>query len=196
MNRRTFPFLLAIGVLVAVFSVFVASAHANPDQILVSSNNATTTRTFMTPTTATTTEIFDTQTDGGLPVKSAVLLVQEDASSSGGTLNIAIEYAQQGTACDTNPTNCDWYSDNISGAAASTSAVYSMQVPYKYQMVYASTTVGQGTSTPMLRAISIPTPTRYVRAAFSVSSTTAVAATQGSGNVNIWKQFVGKKETR
>ncbi len=187
-------FVLAAAIVVAAF-MLTRPAFANPDQILDNYFSGTAAQATTTPTyltiggTATTTNSFDTQNDGGLPAKSATLLVALMGSTTATTLTISFEFSQN---------NQDWFGDLLSQSATTTTQV-AFGAPAKYTLAAATSSasaVGGNTFTgnTVFRAFTMPTPTRYIRAVFSISSSTSITANGGNGSV--WSDIVGKKETR
>lgn len=177
-------------------------AHANPDQTLGNQTaTATTTLSFMTPGTATTTLYFDSQSDGGLPTKSAILMTQFTASSSVSTLQINQEYADDtpGVNCKDTPLACDWYQGSQgminTGVATSTNnpKIFDVAIVPQYSWLFASSTIGGSGLAAVnnfdARVIPISTPTRYTRLWFSMKIV-------ANGNGAVWAKVVGKKETR
>lgn len=177
---------LVFAMLAGVF-VFSTPAHANPLRFpaTVSTAAATTSPTYMTPGTATSTITYDAWANGGgsQAFDKATLLLQMTASSTSTTYNVSVEYSQDGI---------DWYSDALLQSTTATSTQsYSVATPISYSVKYASTTPGGGlvlaTSNTALRAITVPTPTRYVR----VFTALALGGTNGA----IWQQIVGQKQS-
>ena len=150
----------------------------------------------MTAGTATTTKYFDAQADGGLAADSAVIAVQMSASSTLGILNMNLEYAQgtSGVDCTATPTKCEWYADNLDSRVASSSPTITLSAAKSYSWTFASSTPGLGaavggaTGQTSRKIISVETPTRYVRAIFTVPI--------GAGNASVWAEWVTKRENR
>lgn len=188
-------FVLAASLLVASY-MFTRIANANPDQITDSyfgSAAATTSAStvFLNAiSAATTTNTTDTQADGGLPAKSATLLVALTGSSSSAFLNISLEFSQN---------NLDWYGDLVSVPFTATSSA-SLNTPQKFTLPAGTSTnsIGGngGVGNTIYRAFTIAVPTRYVRAIFSIASSTIQAGSQGASNASVWSDIVAKKETR
>jgi hypothetical protein len=176
-----------VGIAAIVGFSLVQTANANPDQFLpCSTATATTTLTYMTAGTATTTLTCDTQTDGGLPAKDAILLVNWNASSTASKVNFALEYSQDGTAGT-------WFADTFSiGVPATTTAPVMLNTLSSYSWQFASSSIGgrglDGTEATSTRALHVPTPTRYVR----IVMTVPVGATPSA----IWAALIEKKEIR
>lgn len=180
-NSKVFTGIIVItaAVVMMMFS-FIKNTHANPSFFLRSqSASATTTVSYMTPGTATTTSpSFDTGVGAAQGADSAVLLTRFVGSTSAAILNITLEYSQD---------NIDWYSDRLSAGATTTQAINITQ-----STTYSLTAQGNnpggigGTASSTLRSIVVPTPTRYVRAVYSIPV--------GSTNGSVWGEFVAKRQ--
>jgi hypothetical protein len=164
-------------------------ASANPSHFLptVKTAAATTTPNYLTPGTGTTTLTYDSYTTS-IPdaLDSAVLMVQFTGSSTASTLNIAIQYSDGGD---------DYYQDGQGWANyASSTKTFDISQIYQYSWQYASTSRAflfgsnvTGTSTDY-RIIRIPTPTRFVRAVFTLP--------QGSLNGAVWAKWLPEQENQ
>lgn len=181
---------------IAIVALFVLGGYvsvnkvkANPifAPITVQTATATTTPVFMTPGTATTTLVLDTYSSGNSRLAmNATLLVQFLGSSTASILNINTQYSQDGI---------DWYQDggSLTNNFATTSKPFDIGQVNTFNFTYSSTTaslavnpgLGVGTTTAN-RAVRVNTPTRYVRALFTLPI--------GSTNGAIWSQFVPTKE--
>lgn len=172
----------------AIFAILLLapSAHANPLRFpaTVTTSSATTSPVFLTPGTATSTVTYDAWANGGgsQAFDKATLLLQMTASSTSTTYNVSVEYSQDGI---------DWYSDALLQSVTGTSSQrYSVNTPIGYSITYASTTPGgaivPATANTAYRALTIPTPTRFVR----VFTALAIGGTNGA----IWQQIVGQKQ--
>lgn len=146
--------------------------------ILCGSLTATTSPTFMTAGTATTTVTFDSGCATSNSQDSSVLSMQLTASSTNTKLAVNFEYSQD---------NIDWYQSNLS-AQATTTPVQDISTAQSYLWSFASTTPGLGApaGTRQMKTIVVPTPTRYVRAVFTIPS--------GSTNGAIWAEFDAKRQ--
>lgn len=181
--KKIFAALLALCA-VGLFGVY-GIAKANPSYFtpVVSSATATGTVSYMTPGTATTTLTLDSYyvNSAGTPTKadSAVLLTQFTGSSTSSVLGIALEYSQDGI---------DWYSDALnSNNSTTTPGVWNISTRNAYSWTFSNTqTIGGagGTLATTTRAVNIQTPTRFVRAVYSITG----------ANGAIWEQFVPAKE--
>lgn len=160
-------------------------ARANPsfftraNGLACGSLTATTSVSYMTAGTATTTYTFDTGCATAGSADSAVFVAQLTGSSTATILTTSFEYSQDGV---------DWYSDSLSQGATTTSA-QALTPARTYTLAFASTTVGGlgGVGNGRVyRAITVPTPTRYVRAIQSL--------TPASTNGAVWGEFVSKRQ--
>lgn len=185
--------------LLIMFGAYISTVNANPPTIQRVSTAgagsvATTTLVYLTPGTGTTTLVLDTKLGASTGMDSAVLLVQQNGSSSvASTLNIAFEYAPDlaGVDCVATPTACSWYKDNLLGDRATvgtTTSLLSVNTANSYTMLMSSSTVGglAGNSLFTTKAFTVSVPTRYVRAVFTVPS--------GSLNSGIYAEFDAKKQ--
>lgn len=167
-----------IAAVVLLLGAFSFKAYANaPDFNAVSTAAATTTLAYMTPGTASTTLAYVSIFAAS---DSAVLLTELTASSTSTVLNINVEYAQggNGTDCSITQSACDWFADNLNGSINSTtSPTKSIQTANSYTWAAASTA-------RTMKAIEIPTPTRYVRVTYTVTGAAA----------GVWGQLVAKKQ--
>lgn len=191
---------IIISVLIIGLGIFTLTVKANPLFFppTVQSASATTTLTYMTAGTATTTLVFDTyNASSGVftPTLSDALLIQFTGSSTGSLLKINLEYSHgyNGVECVSNPTGCDWYEDPApSGSGyATTTKPFDLGQVNQFSLAYASSTptlggIGATSINPAKRILSVKSPTRYVRAIFTLPV--------GSTNGAIWAQFVPLKE--
>lgn len=165
-------------------------AHANPGGFPPGARTAaaTTTPAYIGNGSATTTVVYDAYNINGTnqqttglttDTDSATLLVQFVGSSTSAVLTTSFEYSQDGV---------DWYLDstNDDNTISTTSTVVSLNQPNKYVWTYAALPTGgaAGTAATTTRAITVATPTRYVRAVFSLSGAAGA----------VWAQFVPKKQ--
>lgn len=166
--------LLLAGVGVAMlFTAFglINVANANPLQFkpTVQTATATSSVAYMTAGTATSTLTIDSNAPGQPFVTDQMaLLIQNVASSTSSILNIAIQYSQDGI---------DWYSDNGTVVATST--------PFQIQVADTYTWTAAGTATTS-KALFVRTPTRFVRAVFSVPA--------GAAAGGVWAQWVPSRQ--
>lgn len=180
--------------------VYVNLAGANPSIITSKAKTATATTTlrYMTPGTATTTLVYDSQQSDGTnqtnngntwATNGAILFVQFTASNTSSVLNTHFEYSDD-PSCGTTPTSCDWYRDTLWGDSFATStATIQMAITPSYTWNYASTTQGGSAGINIyrgLKAINIPTPSRFVRVVFTVPI--------GSQNGAVYAEIIPKKE--
>lgn len=148
-------------------------------------SSSTSTLNYMTPGTATTTLACPL---GEFGADSAVLNMTFVGSSSPlSVFNIDIQYSQGGNGadCTLNPSPCDW-----SPVAFSTldypylaTSSPSLSTVQQFTFPFASSTISRGAVTNLnsattTRLIVIPTPTRYVRAIFSITGANGAVQAQ------------------
>ena len=206
MNNIKYIFLGILGTILVFSGVLVVKA--NPSYFAPTTQTATATSSpvylfNVTPAgvgslNGTTTLAYDTyNTSNFAKTDSAVLLLQFAASSSISNLNTFFEYSQ-GTAgidCTTNPGACDWFQDRAVSFTASTTGINNIdRTVYQLRWPVASSTAPQGAQRPTVvnhatttGAVSVKTPTRYVRAVMFVQGGL------GAGG-SVWAQFVPSKE--
>lgn len=150
--------IITAAVFLAAFSLFYV-AKANPSFFIRFSTGsfATTTVAYQSAGAATTTLVMDMGVSGTQAADSAVLLQQFIGSSTASTQRTVIEYSQGGNGADcvNAPTTCNWYF----GFATTTTAL---------NMQPGGAQVSSAASSTELVSITVPTPTRYVRAVFSI----------------------------
>ncbi len=197
--------IIALGALlgIGVLGLGMGVVYGNPLSFLapLATNTATTSPTYMTAGTATTTICYDSFSATGSctavatgatgrPLSSdrVALLVQMVASSTLTPLiqlRVNTEYSQDGI---------DWYQDGGTAQnnfATTTKPFDISQVP-QYNLNFASSTAGLGavpagvTTATTTRIIVLTTPTRFVRAIFTVPI--------GSGASNVWAQLVPSRQ--
>lgn len=160
--------------LATAFLFWGITVHATPTYFLGSAGTgaATTTLVYQTAGAATTTEVFDAGKSLTTAADSAVLLLQFVGSSTAATQRTIIEYAQgeNGLDCLVTPSSCDWYF----GFSTTTNALGNK----------AGGAVGISSTTSNI--ITVPTPTRYVRAVLSIPG--------GGVNGAVWAKFIAKKQ--
>lgn len=167
-------------------------AKANPLKMPATSRSATatTTVTYMTTGRATTTNQYDAyQQSATVPsayaLDKATLFIFMSGSSTASTLRTYIEYSQDGT---------DWYQDGgtLAEAYATTTKLYDISQVQGYTLNFASTTAGwaspKALSATTTRAITVKTPTRFVRAVFVVPV--------GSDPLAVWSEWVPIRQDR
>lgn len=178
-----------IGMLAFVAAFLVGhTAYANPLAFStgVSTATASTTVAYMTAGTATTTLTYDTynianaQPGNPTAAQALSLLVQMTASSTLSSLVVNYEYSMDGV---------DWYQDGT-GGLASTTIPYIISTPMSARWNFASSTPGLGAVLSNTnrdhRILSVRTPTRYIRAIFTVPV--------GASNAGVYASFVPAKE--
>lgn len=188
---KTLKYFIPSFVLLGMLA-FVFTAHANPSFFYrsISASVATTTVTYMTPGTATSTEILDTGAGAAGSVDSGVLAVQFTGSSTLSYLNVAFEYTQGGNGldCYNAPNSCDWYGSSLYAQSTSTATGQAVAAQ-NFNLQFASSSVQGavgGITGRNLRLIEVKTPTRYVRAVFTLPP--------GSLNGALWKEFITKRQ--
>ena len=182
----------AVGILLGVLLMLAGSAriaHANPTifaSATTTKSAASTSAAFMTPGTATSTLVYDAhaQTLGGGTYKTDFigLLVQFSASNTSATLNLSVEYSQDGI---------DWYRNFVADPTqfGTTTPAAQIATPFTTTWKFASSTLGGATSSDAVRstaAMIIPSPFRYTR----------LVSTMTGANGAVWAQFVPFKESR
>lgn len=174
----------------ALFASFgVSYVKANPsffiraNTVVCGTYTASSTPTFMSAGLATTSVTFDTGCAAAGNVDSAILLAQLTASSTATTVNINYEYSQDGV---------DWYQSNLSNQGTTT-PVQSVTTPQSYGWTFASTTPGMGAplasgtfANRQMKAIEVRTPSRYVRAIFTMPAGSTAGA--------VWAEFTAKRQ--
>lgn len=161
-----------LAVILVVFATFsVLRARANPSDINQTNVTATTTITYVT-SGGTATETYDSYASGVSDPNasdSAVLLTAFTASSTSSVLAIKIQYSMNGI---------DWYDDNLFQIdSASSTQAFGIGTPNSF------TWTAAGTATAY-KAIIVPTPTRYMRAVYTLSG----------ANAGLWKSIIAKKQ--
>lgn len=174
------------GLLVLAWFAFAITAHANPSFFIrQQSASATTTVTYITAGTATTTLTYDTGNSAAGSADGATLLVQFNGSSTLSLLNANIEYSQD---------SIDWYiapvGQDFQAYATTTvagGAIQTIQYPYASTTPLLTGAVANGTATTSsMRIVNLKTPTRYIRAVFTIP----VGALNGA----FWAEFIGKRQ--
>lgn len=158
--------LIALAAIVAsVIAVKIASANGSYFITPVRTAAATSTTSSISPGIATTTLTYDSLVLGSIyATDRASLLVQDTASNSAAVIGIALQYSQDGI---------DWYDNNLSGTS-------SIQSVTNITVANTFTLQGNAVASSSLKIISVPTPTRFVRAVFSGTT----------GTSSLWAQFV------
>ena len=148
---------------------------------------ATSSWAYITAGVGTSTVTLDSYANPASVAKTldkATLLINYTASSTASILNWRYSFSQDGV---------DWYGDSLGiNTSSSTSVTGANMAPFNtYAWTFASTTAGssissQATSTAM-KAVYVPTPTRYVRVVFYVPA--------GASPAGVWAQFVSQRQT-
>lgn len=171
--------------------LFASTTHANPSAYATTAqtSSATTSPAYLTPAIATSTLIYDSYAARPVIADKASMGVQFTGSSTTSVLSVSYEYTNgaPGLDCLNAPGSCDWYKDNmLVPVTATTSQSYSVNLPVSFSWTFASSTQGgsSATSDRSLKMFTVPTPTRYVRAIFTITG----------ANGAVWAQIVPAKE--
>lgn len=172
--------------IIALLAIIVGTAHtaeANPIFFPTTCQTATATTsvTYMSAGLATTTLSCDSYSSGNPRGALRMSLLTQFAATSSSILKINIEYSQD---------NIDWYQDggNINFNFATTTKPFDIGQVNSYTYNYSSTTPGLGAAlnATSTRIVLINTPTRYVRAVYTIPSGSTAGA--------VWAQLVPIKE--
>lgn len=180
--------VLGWGSVCLILSCILVTGIAKANTLLfpytTSTATATTTPSFMTPGTATTTLVLDSYTaPGGYANDAATLFIQLSSSSTPTALNTNLEYSQDGV---------DWFEDGGTMAAnyATTTKPFDISQVNQFRLNYASSTAGLGpvsaTRATTTRALLVKTPTRFVRAIFTIPI--------GFGNGSVWASWIPNRQ--
>lgn len=174
--------IAAVFVLGGYASINVVKANPTFAPVTVQTATATSTITYMSPGVATTTLTLDTYSSGNPRLAyNATLLIQFVGTSTASILNTNIQYSQDGI---------DWYQDggSLTNNFATTTKPFDIGQVNTFNYTFSSTSpsLGAAISATSTRAVRVNTPTRYVRALFTMPI--------GSANGAIWAQFVPIKE--
>lgn len=166
-------------------------AFANPFYFgpTVQTSVATSTPVYMTPGNATTTLVYNSSTDSTNPTAvstktnavkadSVTFLFALTGSSTVSVANVTFEFSNDGI---------DWYQNELPiFGYSTTSQTFVPTTPLSMNLQFASTTVGgaAGTSAVDRIAVTVPVPTKDVR---------AVVTLKGA-NAAVWQQFVPIKQ--
>lgn len=173
--------------IIALIAVACAGvAYANPSYFAgsVSTNNAaSSTPAFLSNGVATSTLTYDsfvpTTKTPSFKTERATMLVQFAGSSTSAVLGINLEFSQDGI---------DWYRNDIidTNQISTTSQSININPTNSYALTYANETRGgqAGTYATSTRALTISTPTRYVRAIFTATG----------ANGTVWATIIPVKE--
>lgn len=173
---------ISLAVMIVIFAVAFLSysvAVANPSEFCSkNTSGATSSPAYMTAGTATTTLTLDNCSDERTAIDTASLLIHFSSSTTPPTLKWRYQFSQD---------NIDWYEEDVAlnSNATTTEAVRTF---HEYSWLYASTTpLAGGTSEDALKLVTVPVPTRYVRAVFYLPA--------GSSPADVWADFIVKRET-
>ena len=169
----------------ATFFGLFSLAGANPLKFPGTSKSAeaTTTVSYLwTGNGTTTSPTLDAYSQpSAFAHNEATLFIQMGASSTASSMNINIEYSHD---------NIEWYEDGGTYSVASTSKPFDISQVNQLRMTFASSTpngLAAGASdATTTRAVKIATPTRYVRAVFTLVT--------GAAGANVWSEWVPIKE--
>lgn len=163
-----------------------AVVRANPLQFVptVQTATATTSPSYMTSGKATSTLVFDSYAVGQIKATDqAVLFLSLSASSTSTIFNTDIEYSQD---------NIDWYQDGgtFENGFATTTKPFNLSQVNEYAWQFSSSTAGlpapSASNATSTRALYIKTPTRYVRAVFTLPAGSTAGA--------VWAQWVPSRQ--
>lgn len=187
MKKTIISIVSFVGIAAMVWGLVASKpVSANPTffPVTVQTSSSTTSPAYMTAGTATSTLTLDTYSSGNpRGASKAALLIQLVASSTATVLRTNIEYSHDGI---------DYYQDGgtMIDGFSTTSKPFDIGQVNQFTFTYASSTAGLGSTTPSqsttTRAVRINTPTRFVRAVFTIPVGSAAGA--------VWAQFVPNKE--
>lgn len=181
--------------LAASLFVAISQTHANPSFFIRSSNTSTTFPLATTTTTyfnagglSTTTLTFDLGVGAAQAADSASLTIQLTSTTSQPTLNVDIQYSQDGV---------DWYASSLNlDYQINGTTTPSISNPQVIQFTFATSTINRsaaaanGTATSSTnRIVNIKTPVRYVRAVNYITPGT------GSTAALLWEEFIAKRQS-
>src|SRR3990167_3547149 len=163
--------LIVLILSVMIFKDHIVEAGAPYFIRVNATNTATSTLSYMTAGTATTSLIADIYKVNGVGEVSGDMdlriAVQYTASSTASTLKWRYEYSN-GSNCQANPGNCDWYSESINNAAGTATTTIETMTFKEYSWVFASSTPGAILipKDRALKIITVPILAQYVRVLF------------------------------
>lgn len=167
-------------VLAVMIGVSVNSVRANPSQWeRKATATATTSVNYMSAGVGTTSLQYDALSAGYRAADSAALLIQFHGSSTNSVLSWKVEYSQNGV---------DWYhTDSLITTSVATST-YHVGNGAVNLWAFASSTPGTATApiSTSTKMVQVETPTRFVRAIFSVPV--------GSTPSAVWAEWIIKKQ--
>lgn len=186
-----------IGAAICLVAVLVFASYnfakANPSFFNRKGTNATlatSTQAFITPGAATSTLTYDLGLGAAQGADSAILALAFTGSSTPSnsalattTYNVSIEYSQDGI---------DWYGDGM--FPSTTTPNVGVGAAKTHSITLGTQTTGGsliGSTTPTRVLFEVPTPTRYVRAVFSIP-----LQLNGTNNANgaLYAEFVSKRQ--
>lgn len=114
-----------------------------------------------------------------------MLLEQFSGSSTNSVLNTDVQYSQDGI--DWYATSLAWTTDVTGNSATTSPALGNVE---KYSFAFASSTINEAAADSNFaksdRVVMLPTPTRFIRAVFTLPTT--------STNGAVWAEFVAKQQ--
>jgi len=154
-------------------SVQTSSATSTPQFLGVNAVNGTSTLVYDSYNNGAPSSVPNSSPNSGIykTTDSAVLLVQSTASTSASIQKLYFQYSQDGI---------DWFDDYVSTSTSSRTVTYNAFSPN------AITINGSAVASTTRFALSVFTPTRYVKAI--VNATTASSS--------IWMQWVPRREAQ
>lgn len=185
-NYRYFiPAFAVLALVVIAVTLMTDTAKANPSVFInTATATATTSPAYLTAGTATTTLTFDLGSGNSKAADSAELLMMLAGSSTATTLNIDIQYSQNGQ--DWYATSNGWNADLVSTSTPNISMVTQYTFPFASSTINRSVVTNANSATST-RAVDVPTPTRYVRAVFTLPV--------GSAGAALYASFTAKQQT-
>lgn len=140
-------------------------------------------------TATSTTVVLDSYAAGtGRAIDSATLLLDVTALGLPPTIKWRYEYSQGNVGnidCIIAQNNCDWYSADIELTTNATTTIHSRTFA-EHSWAFASTTGGSFSNSRATKLLTVPTPTRYVRAVFYTDT--------GLPNYTIFHRWVSKNQ--
>lgn len=186
-NKKRYLGVILGFMFITMLSLVAVSVHANPLQFkpAVATSAASTTVSYMQTGRATTTLVYDSYAAGQpYATDKATLFLSFTGSSTASVLNTDIEYSQD---------NIDWYQDGgtMQENFSTSSKPMDISQVSQFKWTFASSTAGlpanPASNATATRALLLKTPTRYMRAVFSMPA--------GSASGAIWAQFIPARQS-
>lgn len=140
-------------------------------------------------TATSTTVVLDSYAAGtARAIDSATLLLDVTALGLPPTIKWRYEYSQGNVGnidCIVAQNNCDWYSADIELTTNATTTIHSRTFA-EHSWAFASTTGGSFSNSRATKLVTVPVPTRYVRAVFYTDP--------GLPNYTIFHRWVSKNQ--